>query len=93
MDRRTSRFFRGLAALDAALSEPDAEPFTAVIFQGPVADALTHVGQLSMMRGMVGASVRPESYARATITAGQVGLEQEAPRAEFDGDASTPGPR
>ena len=84
------RFFRGLAALDAALTAPDAAPFTAVIFQGPVADALTHVGQLAMMRGMRGAPVRPESYARATITAGRVGLEQAHARVEFDGDASAP---
>lgn len=84
------RFFRGLAALDAALDDPAAAPFTAVIFQGPVADALTHVGQLAMLRGMTGAPVRPESYARATITPGRVGPEQEATRVEFDGDASAP---
>lgn len=84
------RFFRGLAALDAALAAPAAAPFTAVIFQGPVADALTHVGQLAMVRGMCGAPVRPESYARATIRSGRVGLEQDGPRVEFDGDASAP---
>jgi hypothetical protein len=86
------RFFRGLARLDAALSEPGAAAYTAVIFQGPVADALTHAGQLAMMRGMCGAPVRPESYARASIRAGRVGAEQEAARLEFDGDASAPRP-
>ena len=83
------RFFNGLAAFDAALAA-DGE-FTGSIeklIQGPLADALTHVGQLAMLRGMAGAPVRPESYARAVITAGRVGLDQEAPRAEFDGDAS-----
>ena len=83
------RFFTGLAALDAALAA-DGE-FTGSIekiIQGPLADALTHVGQLAMLRGMSGTPVRPESYARAAITAGRVGLDQEAPRAEFDGDAS-----
>jgi hypothetical protein len=59
-----------------------------VIFQGPIADALTHVGQLAMMRGAAGLAVRPESYARADIRAGRVGLEQSATRTEFDGDAS-----
>ncbi|MGE0158500.1 MAG: hypothetical protein AB7T31_03755 [Gemmatimonadales bacterium] len=84
-----ARFFAGLAALDAALSEaaPD-EAAQAAIFQGPVADALTHVGQLAMLRGMSGAPVRPESYARAAIRAGNVGLTQSAERVEFDGDAS-----
>jgi hypothetical protein len=83
------RFFAGLAALDAALAA-DGEFKGSIdkLIQGPLADALTHVGQLAMLRGMAGAPVRPESYARAVITAGRVGLDQEAPRAEFDGDAS-----
>jgi len=59
-----------------------------VIFQGPIADALTHVGQLAMLRGIAGTPVRPESYARATIEVGQVGREQSSERREFDGDAS-----
>ena len=85
------RFFRNLAALDAALAAPPAGAQPAPheqIFQGPVADALTHVGQLALLRGLAGAKVRPESYARAEIRAGQVGLDQPPPRAEFDGDAS-----
>jgi hypothetical protein len=83
------RFFTGLAALDAALAAEG--PFAGSIdklIQGPLADALTHVGQLSMLRGMAGAPVRPESYARATIVAGRVGLDQAPPGFEFDGDAS-----
>ena len=85
------RFFNGLAALDAALAaDGDFKGSIDNLIQGPLADALTHVGQLAMLRGMAGAPVRPESYARAVITAGRVGLDQEAPRAEFDGDASKP---
>jgi hypothetical protein len=82
------RFFSGLAELDAAMG---AEAFNGSIdklIQGPLADALTHVGQLAMLRGMAGVPVRPESYAKAVITTGRVGRDQEAPRAEFDGDAS-----
>ena len=83
------RFFRGIAALDAALAEPAPGSYPlGVIFQGPVADALTHLGQLSMMRGAAGLAVKPESYARAEIRTGRVGLEQSAKRTEFDGDAS-----
>jgi len=84
-----NRFFSGLASLDAALNA-DGEFKGSIdkLIQGPLADALTHVGQLAMLRGMAGAPVRPESYARAVITAGRVGLDQEAPRAEFTGDAS-----
>lgn len=41
-----------------------------------------------MLRGLAGAPVRPESYARAKIEAGRVGLDQAPPGFEFDGDAS-----
>lgn len=85
------RFFAGLAALDAALAErPEVTYPAEVIFQGPVADALTHVGQLAMLRGTMAAPVRPEAYARADIGVGRVGREQSAERAEFSGDASKP---
>ena len=87
------RFFRGLAALDAALAEavPQKHP-PEIIFQGPIADALTHVGQLALIRGIAGSKVRPESYARAEIRVGRVGPEQSGVRKEFDGDASQPRP-
>ncbi len=83
------RLFDGLAALDAALALDG--PFNGSaeqLIQGPMADALTHTGQLAMLRGMVGTPVKPESYARAEIIVGRVGLDQAAPRREFDGDAS-----
>jgi len=84
------RFFKGLLALDAALGESTLTAYSAeVIFQGPIADALTHVGQLALIRGIAGVPVRPESYARAEIQVGRVGVEQSAIRKEFDGDASS----
>lgn len=88
-DVEVRRFFDGLAQLDRELA--DDGPFagsTEKLIQGPLADALTHVGQLAMLRGMAGAPVRPESYARAEIVPGRVGLEQAPPVREFDGDAS-----
>ena len=90
-DVEVRRFFDGLAALDRELAADG--PFAGSVekmIQGPLADALTHVGQLAMLRGMAGAPVRPESYARAAIVAGRVGLEQAPPVREFDGDASAP---
>ena len=83
------RFFDGLAALDGALQSgalPDGAEEK--LIQGPLADALTHVGQLALLRGLAGAPVRPESYARADIVTGRVGRTQSAPGREFDGDAS-----
>ena len=83
------RFFAALAAFDAAIAGPQfAADRALVAFQGPIADALTHIGQLSLLRGLADAPVRPESYARADIRAGRVGREQSTVRSEFDGDAS-----
>jgi len=88
-DTELRRFFDGLAALDRSLTlhnPPKHSPEQ--LIQGPLADALTHVGQLALLRGAAGAPIRPESYARAKIAAGQVGLDQPPPANEFDGDAS-----
>jgi hypothetical protein len=83
-DRQVDRFFEGLRRLDARLvAEPLRCP-PGALFQGPIADALTHVGQLAMMRRLAGSPVRGESYYRAEIVAGRVGPGQAAPRREFD---------
>ena len=88
-DTEMRRFFDGLAALDRVLGSDASLGHSAeMLIQGPLADALTHVGQLSMLRGAAGVPVRPESYARADILAGRVGMEQKPPGREFDGDAS-----
>ena len=90
-DVEVRRFFDNLAALDRELTTaPLPAGATEKLIQGPLADALTHVGQLAMLRGMAGAPVKPESYARATVTAGRVGPDQAAPGREFEGDASKP---
>jgi len=78
----------GRRALDAQLEADARAADLEKLIQGPLADALTHVGQLAMLRGMSGAPVRPEAYARAAIARGQTGLEQPPPVREFDGDAS-----
>lgn len=87
-DVEVRRFFGGLATLDRELADLPFRASVEKLIQGPLADALTHVGQLAMLRGMIGSPVRPESYARAEIVIGRVGLEQAPARAEFDGDAS-----
>jgi hypothetical protein len=81
----TQRFFTALGALDAYLAS--GAPLHAPaeqIFQGPVADALTHVGQIATRRALAGAPVRGENYFVADIAAGRVGPEQSPPRREFD---------
>jgi hypothetical protein len=79
------RFFDGLIRLDLRLSSGTRlEVPVEALFQGPVADALTHVGQIALLRRLAGAPVRGENYFKADICAGRVGIEQSAPRREFD---------
>ena len=80
-----ARFFEALGRLDARLASEVPLGFTPQqLFQGPIADALTHVGQLTMLRRMFGAPVRGENYLKADIVMGRVGPEQSAPRREFE---------
>ena len=75
-----SRFFAAIAAFDAYLASSD--PLHAPInrlMQGPIADALTHTGQLAMLRRMAGCPIRGENYYVAAIEPGQVSASQPAP--------------
>jgi hypothetical protein len=79
------RFFDGLERFDAYLASDAPLGYSVErLFQGPVADALTHVGQIGMLRRLAGSPVRGENYFKAEITAGRVGMEQAAPRVELD---------
>ncbi len=83
-DADVSRFFDALARFDAQLAADAPLGCPAErLFQGPVADALTHIGQLAIMRRLAGAPIRGENYFKAEIAAGRVGVEQAPPRAEF----------
>ena len=84
-DLEVERFYAGLERVDARLgsdaplvSEPER------LFQGPIADALTHVGQIALLRRLATAPIRGENYFKAEIEAGRVGNDQAAPRVEFD---------
>jgi hypothetical protein len=84
-DQEVARFHATLARFDAYLAS-DA-PLAAThekIFQGAVADSLTHVGQLTMLRRLAGARMKSENYSKADIVTGRVGAEQTAPKREFD---------
>ena len=83
--KEVDRFFAGLQRLDHYLaSEGPLGVSCEKLFQGPIADALTHVGQIAILRRIGSAPVRAENYAKADIVTGRVGLEQAAPRREFD---------
>lgn len=84
-DAEIGRFFEALGRLDRVLAgETPLGCSVERVFQGPIADALTHVGQIAMLRRLSGAPVRAENYFKADIAAGRVGADQSAPRAEFD---------
>lgn len=81
----STRFFAALKKFDDYLAST--EPLHAPaekLFQGPVADSLTHVGQIAMLRRMAGGPVKGESYFVAEVVVGRVGPEQAAPKREFD---------
>ena len=84
-EQEIDRFHAGLAALDRRLASDGPLGFSAErLFQGPIADALTHVGQITLLRRMAGAPVRGENYFKADIAAGRVGPDQPNARREFD---------
>ena len=84
-EEEVARFFRAAERLDAELATAETlGRAPGRLFQGPIADALAHFGQLAMLRRIAGAPVKGENYFKADIAAGRVGPEQAAPRVEFD---------
>lgn len=81
----SERFFAALKALDdylasgSAINHPPER-----LFQGAVADSLTHVGQIAMLRRLAGAPVKGENYNVAKIAVGRIGPDQPSPVMEFD---------
>ncbi|MGP0019589.1 MAG: hypothetical protein ACLPHP_13540 [Candidatus Sulfotelmatobacter sp.] len=83
-EQEVGRFFAVLKKFDEFLAS--AEPLHAPhekLFQGPIADALTHVGQIGVLRRLARAPVRGENYYAAEIETGRVGAVQPAPKREF----------
>lgn len=83
-DGEVERFFAALKRFDDYLvsSAPLQAP-AEKLFQGPIADAFTHVGQIAILRRMAGNPIRAESYFDADIVAGRVGPSQTPPKREF----------
>jgi len=83
-DKECERFFASLKKFDDYLAseKPLAVP-AEKLFQGPIADALTHVGQIAMLRRMAGVPMKGENYFVAEMSIGRVGADQASPRGEF----------
>lgn len=71
------RFFSAVKSLDTYLASdaPLAIPVERLV-QGPVGDALTHVGQIVMLRRMAGKPIQPGEYFTAEIVAGEFGQDE-----------------
>ena len=83
-EQEVERFFAALKKFDDFLASNQAlEASPENLFQGPIADALTHVGQINILRRMAAAPVKGENYYAADIEAGRVGADQATPKREF----------
>jgi hypothetical protein len=83
-DKECERFFTALKSFDDYLaSDKPLQVSEEKLFQGPIADALTHIGQIAMLRRLAGVPMKGENYFVADITVGRVGADQAPPRKVF----------
>jgi hypothetical protein len=83
--KEVQRFHASLLALDRYLaSDAPMGASYEELFQGPISDALTHIGQIAILRRQDDSPVRSEVYASADIAPGRVGAEQPKNPLEFD---------
>src|SRR5262245_61079035 len=73
------RFYSVLAQVDAKLAEgATMEPeMDLKLVQGPLADTLTHVGQLHAMRRAAGGPVPSTNYIKADVKIGRIALRDQ----------------
>ena len=83
-DAECGRFFAALQSFDDFLASEEAIACdVGRLFQGPIADALTHVGQIAMLRRMSGSRIAGENYFAAQVETGRVGPDQAPPKRPF----------
>lgn len=78
-DAEVTRFFSAAKEFDSYLASdaPLDQPIENIT-QGPIADALTHIGQIVMLRRAAGSPVQAESYFTAVIIADKIHSNQDA---------------
>lgn len=83
-EKERLRFHESLQRFDDFLaSDAQLHAVPENLIQGPIADALTHIGQIAMLRRMASSPVKSENYCIADIVSGRLGTEQTAPKFEF----------
>ena len=77
--QEVERFYSLLAQIDTRLAEGASvlAGMDLKLVQGPLADALTHVGQLHAMRRMTGSPVPPTNYIQVEVQAGRIALKDQ----------------
>ena len=86
-EHQITRFHAALRSIDEALAaSAPIEISLEKWYQGPFADALTHVGQLAMLRRMAGVPMKGEAYFFADIRAGHVGPDQTPAQGKYEFD-------
>ena len=80
-DGEVARFHRVLTELRATVAAASADTLPAErLLQGPLADAMSHVGQLAMLRRLAGAPIPPENFLEAEVSSDNVGADQSEAR-------------
>jgi hypothetical protein len=81
MEAEIARFHAMLAQLGAHLDK--GTPLQGIseeqLLQGPFADAMTHAGQLALMRRLAGVPIPPENFVFAEIRTDRLGENQAEP--------------
>jgi len=77
--QEVTRFYSLLGELDSKLAAGAVleEGMDLRLVQGPLADILTHIGQLHAMRRKAGAPVDSASYIKADVRIGRIPLEDQ----------------
>jgi hypothetical protein len=82
LEAEVERFHEMLGMLAQHLRNGDAlleEMSEERLLQGPFSDAMTHAGQLALLRRLAGAPVPPENFIVAEIKADRLGPDQAKP--------------
>jgi hypothetical protein len=90
LDQEVARFHDVLESLSGYFGTGDFSRISPKRFlQGPLSDAMSHAGQIAMLRRLFHAPVPPENFIMADIQTDNVSVEQSAPTAP-DADWHTP---
>ena len=79
-DAEVGEFYSILSKLDKSIQEKKPKEVTEEqLLQGPLSDAMTHIGQLSMLRRLADSPLPSENFIFADVRKGAVGPNQPDP--------------